>query len=80
MDDKDEIMLWISPRLLATWIPVPRFEFSPGLMIQILASFYYSNFLYARVNLMYSGSEQFELLTLKVSGIATSNGLMPIAL
>ena len=59
---------------------MPLFEFSPGLIIQMFGSFLRSKSLYTFVNLMYSGSELLGVFTLKVSGIATSNGSYPYAL
>ena len=63
---------------LATYIPEPRLEFSPGLIIQILGSPRCSKVLNSFMNLAYSGSELLGVLTLKVKGIATANGSTPI--
>ena len=79
LDESCWIKFRISLKELATWMPLPRFEFSPGLIIHMFASVCYSNCLYARVNLIYSGSLLWGDFTLKVRGIATSNGLIPIA-
>jgi len=70
----------ISLKLLATSIPHPLFVFSPGLIIQI----FYDDLsacilLKVATNFVYSGSFYPDLMW-KVSGIATSNGLNPIAL
>ena len=78
-EDSCWIKFLISLKDWATWMPVPLFEFSPGLMIQILLSFYCSNCLYALVNLLYSESPLCGDLILKVRGIATSKGLIPMA-